>query len=56
MGLLYRDPADPRVFVPRTHGGLGLNFGHPIAWGILLSMTVIPLIVVVAVTIWVLVG
>jgi uncharacterized membrane protein len=51
MPILYRDPTDPRVFVPREHGGLGLNFGHGIAWAIFLSMTVIPLVVVVAVTI-----
>jgi uncharacterized membrane protein len=49
--LFYRDPADPRVFIPREHGGLGLNFGHGIAWAIFLSMTVVPLVVVIGVTI-----
>jgi uncharacterized membrane protein len=51
----YRDPADQRVFVPKKGGGVALNFGHPIAWAIFLSMTVIPLVIVVAVTIAVLV-
>ena len=51
----YRDPADGRVFVPKKGGGVALNFSHGIAWGIFLSMTVIPLVIVVAVTIAVLV-
>ena len=51
---LYRDPADRRVFVPRKGGGVALNFGHPIAWWIFITMTVIPLIIVVGVTIAVL--
>lgn len=51
---LFRDPADPRVFVPRPRGGVALNFAHPIAWAIVMSMTVVPLVVVVAVTIAVL--
>jgi uncharacterized membrane protein len=51
---LYRDPADKRVFVPKKGGGVSLNFGHPIAWWIFASTTVIPLIIVVAVTIAVL--
>jgi uncharacterized membrane protein len=49
--ILYRDPNDKRVFVPKKGGGLALNFSHPIAWWIVLSTTVIPLIIVVAVTI-----
>lgn len=49
--ILYRDPSDKRVFVPKKGGGLALNFSHPIAWWIVLSTTVIPLIIVVAVTI-----
>jgi uncharacterized membrane protein len=52
---LYNDPRDKRVFVPNKAGGVSLNFGHPIAWAIFLSMTVIPLVIVVAVTIAVLV-
>jgi uncharacterized membrane protein len=48
---LYRDPADKRVFVPRKGGGLALNFGHPIAWWIFISMTVLPLVVVAGVVI-----
>jgi uncharacterized membrane protein len=48
---LYRDPADKRVFVPKKGGGLALNFGHPVAWWIFVSMTVIPVVIVVAVII-----
>ena len=51
---LFRDPADSRVFVPRPGGGVALNFAHPIAWAILISMTIVPLMIVVAVTISVL--
>ena len=48
---LYRDPRDKRIFVPKKGGGLALNFGHPVAWWILVSTTIIPLIIVTAVTI-----
>jgi uncharacterized membrane protein len=52
----YRDPTDKRVFVPKKGGGVALNFGHPVAWWILITMTIIPLIIVVGVTIAVLMG
>ncbi|HET6532512.1 MAG TPA: peptide ABC transporter substrate-binding protein [Actinoplanes sp.] len=48
---LYRNPADKRVFVPRKGGGVALNFAHPSAWWIFISMTVIPVVIVVAVVI-----
>ena len=51
---LYRDPRDPRVFVPKKGGGVALNFGHPVAWVILVCTTIIPLAIVAAVTIAVL--
>ena len=51
---LYRDPRDRRVFVPKKGGGLALNFGHPVAWVILICTTIIPLAIVVGVTIAVL--
>ena len=51
---LYRDPSDPRVFVPKKGGGLSLNFGHPVAWVILVCTTIIPLAIVAGVTIAVL--
>jgi uncharacterized membrane protein len=51
---LYRDPRDRRVFVPKTGGGIALNFGHPVAWVILVCTTIIPLVIVAAVTIAVL--
>jgi uncharacterized membrane protein len=52
--LLYRDPSDGRVFVPKEGGGVSLNFAHGISWAILISMTVVPLVIVVGVTIAVL--
>ena len=33
---LYRNPQDKRVFVPKKSGGVVLNFGHPVAWAILI--------------------
>ena len=51
---LYRDPRDRRVFVPKKGGGLTLNFGHPVAWVILVGTTIIPLAIVAAVVIAVL--
>lgn len=52
---LYRDPLDKRVFVPKKGGGVALNFGHPVAWTILICTTIVPLLIVAAVTIGVLV-
>jgi len=54
--MLYRDPADKRVFVPKNGGGVALNFGHPTAWWIVITTTIIPLVVVVVVTVAVLTG
>ena len=48
---LYRDPRDKRVFVPKKGGGVALNFGHPVAWWIVVCTTIIPLIIVVVVTV-----
>jgi uncharacterized membrane protein len=48
---LYRDPRDKRIFVPKRGGGVALNFGHPIAWAILICTTIIPLLIVAGVTI-----
>ncbi|WP_229073857.1 peptide ABC transporter substrate-binding protein [Actinoplanes sp. DH11] len=47
---LYREPRDKRVFVPRKSGGVVLNFGHPIAWAILVCTTIVPFVIVAAVT------
>ena len=52
---LYRNPRDKRIFVPKKAGGVVLNFGHPVAWWILITMTIIPLLIVAGVTIAVLV-
>jgi uncharacterized membrane protein len=51
---LYRNPADKRIFVPKKGGGVLLNFGHPVAWWIVVSTTIIPLVVVAVMTIAVL--
>ena len=51
---LYRDPQDKRIFVPKRGGGVSLNFGHPIAWVILVCTTIIPAVIVVGMTIAVL--
>ncbi|MEU4426277.1 peptide ABC transporter substrate-binding protein [Actinoplanes sp. NPDC024001] len=50
MAALYRDPRDKRVFVPKPGGGVVLNFGHPIAWTILVCTTIVPFAIVAAVT------
>lgn len=42
-----RDPQDKRVFVPKPGGGVSLNFGHPVAWVILVCTTIIPLAIVI---------
>lgn len=52
--LFFKDPRDGRVFVPKQGGGVSLNFAHPIAWGILITTTIIPLAIVIGVTIAVL--
>jgi uncharacterized membrane protein len=52
--LLYRDPKDGRVFVPKEGGGVSLNFAHGISWAIVISMTVVPLVILLVVTIAVL--
>jgi uncharacterized membrane protein len=52
--VFYRDPSDGRVFVPKEGGGVSLNYAHGISWAILLSMTVVPLVIVIVVTIAVL--
>ena len=51
---LYREPRDKRVFVPKKGGGVALNFSHPVAWWIVITMTIFPLVVVVGMTIAVL--
>jgi uncharacterized membrane protein len=52
--MLYKDPGDGRVFIPKEGGGVSMNFAHPIAWAILITTTVIPLAIVIGVTIAVL--
>ena len=40
---IYRDPRDKRIFVPKKGGGVALNFGHPVAWWILVCTGILPL-------------
>jgi uncharacterized membrane protein len=45
---MYRDPSDPRLFIPKRMGwGLTINLAHPAGWWVLIGMTIIPIIVVV---------
>ena len=44
---MYRNPDDPRLFIPTKLGtGLRINLGHPAGWWVLIGMTVIPIVVV----------
>jgi len=46
-GLLYMNPADPRLLVPKRSGlGWTFNFAKPIAWVILTALLLTPLAVV----------
>ncbi len=45
---MYRDPSDPRLFIPKRLGvGLTITLAHPLGWWVLIGMTIIPIIVVV---------
>jgi uncharacterized membrane protein len=47
LGMLYFNPKDPSIFVPKRIGiGWTLNFGHPVSFIMLLAILVIPLVVV----------
>lgn len=44
--LLYRNPEDPRLWVPKLVGiGWTLNFAHPTAW-LVLGLLLLPALVV----------
>jgi uncharacterized membrane protein len=46
-GIIYKNPADPRVWVPKHFGiGMTLNYAHPSAWWITALLIGIPIIVV----------
>lgn len=46
-GLIYSNPDDPRLWVPKMMGvGLTLNFAHPAAWGVLLGLLALPILLV----------
>ena len=49
-GLLYVNPADPRLLVPKRSGlGWTFNFAKPIAWVVLAALLLLPLAIVAAV-------
>lgn len=49
-GLVYNNPDDPRLWVPKILGyGYTINFGHRLAWPVFLAILAIPLAVVVLV-------
>lgn len=46
-GLLYADPADPRLVVPKRSGlGWTFNFARPVAWVLLVLILLLPLALV----------
>ena len=49
-GLTYRNPNDPRLWVPKITGiGYTLNFAHRLAWLIMAALLAIPLFALLAV-------
>lgn len=41
-GLIYRNPDDPKLFVPKRFGiGLTVNFAHPLAWALLAGLVAV---------------
>jgi uncharacterized membrane protein len=51
-GLLYRNPNDSRLWVPKLVGvGWTLNFAHRQAWALLIGILLLPLAVTVAIAI-----
>jgi uncharacterized membrane protein len=49
-GLLYANPADPRLLVPKRSGlGWTFNFAKPVAWVILTALLLLPLAIVAGV-------
>ena len=45
--VTYRNPSDPRLFVPKSFSpGYTINFAHPWAWPVMLALIVLPLLVV----------
>jgi uncharacterized membrane protein len=46
-GLIYRNPQDPRIWVPKIAGfGYTLNFAHRRSWLLLLAILAVPMCVV----------
>lgn len=49
-GFVYKNPDDPRLWVPKRLGvGFTVNFGHPAGWPVMVAMTVLPIAIVIAV-------
>lgn len=52
-GLIYADPDNPDVFVPKRVGvGTTVNFGRPLGW-VVMGLILLPgILIVIAVTVW----
>jgi uncharacterized membrane protein len=47
-GIFYNNPGDPALFVPKRFGlGWTLNFGHPQAKLVLISILLLPLVLLI---------
>lgn len=52
-GLVYSDPDDPDVFVPKRTGvGVTVNLGRPMGWVVMALILLPGIILVVGVTLW----
>ena len=52
-GLIYANPDDPDVFVPKRAGvGVTINLGRPVGWLVLAAILLPGIIIVVGVTLW----
>lgn len=52
-GLVYANPNDPDVFVPKRVGvGVTINFGRPLGWLVMAAVLLPGVILIVGVTVW----
>ena len=50
-GLVYRNPNDSRLWVPKLAGiGRTINFAHRLAWPVMIALVGLPLAIVLALT------
>jgi uncharacterized membrane protein len=49
-GFIYKNPKDPRLWVPKMIGvGYTFNFAHPLAWPLFILILSLPVIVVLVI-------